>query len=557
MGNGVRRRRRTPNMPRPLVLQGNNILGWRPPEPGIGWLTCVSEECRTFLRVAAVVGPRFAPDDVARLLGRPVAALLPLVDEALRVGVLEARADLLAYRDTRRWREVVRTVPPPIVRYLRQDADTSWLTLTGPVTESAPAADPADGDTPAPGPAVVPAATVLSNVRWNAGEPTEALRFGWEAVRAIGSDTPPPWRPHARLALAYKLVSLRQPEHAQTLIGDAQEDVDRLGLAGYVAGPGVVRARLLAQAGRLAAARFEAQSALRVGERTEARIYDQLARSVLALTSLRAGDLRCAQIQVDLFRAEGGTRGWIFPVAHFEWVNFLVATELLPPNQALGTIGTMFPDLLDRSSLWYEEPAAAPWLVRLALAAGDTAFAATVVARVSQLAARFPDLSTVVVAARHAGALADDDVSGLESAADEHRDLWAAALAAEDLAIRLADRTAERDRSTHWLNVAVGGFGRLGARREVARTRDHLRRLDDRPTVEPAATTAHSGWDDLTETERTIAHLVSQGLTNRQVSTQIFLSPHTINYHLRQIFRKLAIKSRVELARIVPREAGS
>jgi DNA-binding CsgD family transcriptional regulator len=40
-------------------------------------------------------------------------------------------------------------------------------------------------------------------------------------------------------------------------------------------------------------------------------------------------------------------------------------------------------------------------------------------------------------------------------------------------------------------------------------------------------------------------------LTNREVAVRLFLSPHTIDAHLRHIFRKLDIDSRVELARIV------
>ncbi len=65
----------------------------------------------------------------------------------------------------------------------------------------------------------------------------------------------------------------------------------------------------------------------------------------------------------------------------------------------------------------------------------------------------------------------------------------------------------------------------------------------------PSTTSNDSGWDCLDATERTIATLVSQGMTNRQVAKQVFLSSSTVNYHLRKMFRKLGINSRVELAR--------
>jgi DNA-binding CsgD family transcriptional regulator len=47
-----------------------------------------------------------------------------------------------------------------------------------------------------------------------------------------------------------------------------------------------------------------------------------------------------------------------------------------------------------------------------------------------------------------------------------------------------------------------------------------------------------------------IAELTSQGKTNRQIARQLFISPHTVDTHLRRIFKKLDINSRVELARI-------
>jgi len=58
------------------------------------------------------------------------------------------------------------------------------------------------------------------------------------------------------------------------------------------------------------------------------------------------------------------------------------------------------------------------------------------------------------------------------------------------------------------------------------------------------------GWADLTDTQRMVAELVIDGLTNRGAGARLFLSPHTIDFHLRQIYRKLGIRSRVELARL-------
>jgi DNA-binding CsgD family transcriptional regulator len=59
-----------------------------------------------------------------------------------------------------------------------------------------------------------------------------------------------------------------------------------------------------------------------------------------------------------------------------------------------------------------------------------------------------------------------------------------------------------------------------------------------------------AGWDRLTDSERMVAGLVAQGLTNREAAKRLFLSPHTISFHLRKVYRKLGVSSRVELTRL-------
>jgi DNA-binding CsgD family transcriptional regulator len=59
------------------------------------------------------------------------------------------------------------------------------------------------------------------------------------------------------------------------------------------------------------------------------------------------------------------------------------------------------------------------------------------------------------------------------------------------------------------------------------------------------------GLGSLTDTERSVANLVAEGLTNRQIAERVFVSRHTVDFHLRSIFRKVGVASRVELARQV------
>ena len=65
------------------------------------------------------------------------------------------------------------------------------------------------------------------------------------------------------------------------------------------------------------------------------------------------------------------------------------------------------------------------------------------------------------------------------------------------------------------------------------------------------------GWSSLTATEERVAESVSQGLTNRQVAKLLYMSHHTVDSHLRHIYWKLGINSRIELTRLlVQREYG-
>jgi DNA-binding CsgD family transcriptional regulator len=108
-----------------------------------------------------------------------------------------------------------------------------------------------------------------------------------------------------------------------------------------------------------------------------------------------------------------------------------------------------------------------------------------------------------------------------------------------------------RDARQH-LRAALDGFAAVGAELWAERARVELRASGQTARRRVAATR-----DQLTEQELQIAHFVAQGLSNREVAAQLFLSPRTIAAHLRNIFRKLGITSRTELARLQLESVGA
>jgi DNA-binding CsgD family transcriptional regulator len=233
------------------------------------------------------------------------------------------------------------------------------------------------------------------------------------------------------------------------------------------------------------------------------------------------------------------------------WVAARLAEATGDRPRALALVAPLFDTLAARRRLLVDEPAAAAWLTRLALAVnGDgqgqaQARAAAVVTCAEQLAAANPGFPTLAASAAHARGLLDQDPVLVARAAAGHRHLWARASAWEDLGLLLADR-GERANARRALDEARRTYGELGAAADAARVDGRLEGMRARRPRRPVM-----GWGSLTDTERRVAHVVAQGLTNAQAAERLFLSRHTVDFHLRQIFQKLAIGSRVELTRVV------
>jgi DNA-binding CsgD family transcriptional regulator len=225
------------------------------------------------------------------------------------------------------------------------------------------------------------------------------------------------------------------------------------------------------------------------------------------------------------------------------------------PAAALGYIRHVFADLRAHPGLLLGDPAIPAWVVRTALAAGDDDLALFVACTAEALASGNPGFAALTAAAAHSLGLAGQDLACLAQAAAEYTDPWARASAAEDIGV-LHARHSDREQAIHHLTQAIHGYQQVGATIDAARVRQRLRKLGVRRRHwSPSAGRPVSGWHSLTDTERVASELVAQGLNNQQVADRMYVSVHTVAFHMRQIFRKLNIGSRVELARIVMQQA--
>ena len=89
--------------------------------------------------------------------------------------------------------------------------------------------------------------------------------------------------------------------------------------------------------------------------------------------------------------------------------------------------------------------------------------------------------------------------------------------------------------------MGVEGFADR-AERELLATGERVRKR----TVEAR--------EDLTPQEAQIAQLARDGLSNAEIGAQLFISPRTVEYHLRKVFTKFNISARGQLDRALPRE---
>ncbi|MEV7623751.1 AAA family ATPase [Actinoplanes sp. NPDC089786] len=188
-------------------------------------------------------------------------------------------------------------------------------------------------------------------------------------------------------------------------------------------------------------------------------------------------------------------------------------------------------------------------LVEAAVRTGDRATAEAALTRLSTWTADTGSAWGAALVARSRGLLSDDDRDFAE-ALDRHAtggrpfDSARTRLLFGEALRRRRKRTEAR---TH-LRAAHESFERLGLAGWAELAANELRATGETARKRDPSTTG-----ELTPQETQIVRIVGEGATNREVAAQLFLSPRTVDYHLRKIFTKLDVASRAELIRLAAR----
>jgi DNA-binding CsgD family transcriptional regulator len=199
--------------------------------------------------------------------------------------------------------------------------------------------------------------------------------------------------------------------------------------------------------------------------------------------------------------------------------------------------------------IWTENPATAPWrsLKAQALdALGRTGEALPLAEEELELARRWGAPSTVGRALRVLGTLErEEGIARLEEAVSVLEESparleRAKALAALGAALRRSRRPTD---AREPLRRALELADVCGAEPLAADVRTELNAAGVRPR-----TSALSGVESLTASERRVADLAAGGQTNSEIAQTLFVTPKTVEVHLTNAYRKLGIRSRKQLA---------
>jgi DNA-binding CsgD family transcriptional regulator len=263
----------------------------------------------------------------------------------------------------------------------------------------------------------------------------------------------------------------------------------------------------------------------------------------VGLVALRGRELEAVPL-IDESRGDATRRGEGIGLSVLDWAQAVLYNGLGRYEQARAAAlrATEYPHNLSTSNWGMVE------LIEAAVRAGTPELAADARSRLAEMARVSGTDWALGVAARSEALLAEDQRAEelyLEAVDRLGRSRTAVDLARAHLLYgewlrrqrrRLDARGQLRTAHDLFSEFGMEAFGER-ARVELEATGEHARRR----TVDTLV--------QLTPQEAQISRLVAEGNTNREIAAQLFISPSTVEYHLRKVFRKLGVKSRTQLAR--------
>ena len=387
----------------------------------------------------------------------------------------------------------------------------------------------------------------FSTGRWITDQPKHALKLAQAAVSdefhcRCGPDVPL----RTEIWLAMLAIALRQHDEADRSIAAAEQLAALTSNHEHQVTLKFLRAASYWNRGRVLAALEQAQTILDTPEET-ASAWRPYARVLLASGALRQADLRTAGAyaqQASMDCTLGNTYG---PACATAWTMVQIVEAKEGPEAAVPLVEQLISSDWTSRCLLLTEPSAAAWLTRFMILR-DWKNAEEIAGAARTVCTQGGDLPSLEAAARHAEGLVHRSAADLLFAADHHADPWAAASAREDLGVMLVTQGVS-DEAITVLEHAATGYLTAESPRDVVRLKRRLQRLGRTYHHARWAGEPGTGILGLTKTEIAVAELVAQGLSNGQAASQLFISRHTVAHHLRSIFRKLHISSRVELTR--------
>ncbi|MFJ7146823.1 LuxR C-terminal-related transcriptional regulator [Streptomyces sp. NPDC100445] len=383
--------------------------------------------------------------------------------------------------------------------------------------------------------------------RWQSGRLRGAIALAEEAVQADCDRCDRCCSVYAELLLILFLVGIREVAAAADLQCRVLASPQVQGDPQLIASTTLVGAKVALAAGDHADAGALAERGLGLAVETGQTAWTPVGNLVLATTTLRGGDISAALHYSAKLEEDAVFAREMFPIGQSAWA----VVQLSEAGKGRDRAATLARELLESETvtrrLLAAEPAAVPWLVRLLLRVGERGPAGAGVRFAGRLAAENPDVESVGAAALHAAALLEGDLDKLRRAAEAHTDPWARASVLEDIGVRLCEGREESPEAVGYFECAMRAYTHMGSLRDSSRVMSRLRSINASPRSRERCR-PRSGIRGLTDTEYAVAKLVSQGLTNGETAEQMFLSRHTVAFHLRKVFQKVGVKSRIELA---------